>query len=102
VLGLQLVQAMTILTPTTLTIIHQWTGERRTLQVTGMYAKEIAVRWPLWGVLRFHNRNGKGIGRAAQWMIEPASLAELHKSLGLHFGPAEEDESGQKDIKESR
>lgn len=88
---------MTVLSFHEVDIIHSTTKERRTLQIHQFYPREIALKWPLYGIMRFHNRNGHGIARAAPWSIVPESLKKIHKELKI-FGPHPEEPNGQKEL----
>jgi hypothetical protein len=91
---------MSVLSLHEMVIVHATTKERRTLRVSEVYPREIALHWPLYGSLRFHCRNGKGIARASAWTIEKESLKRLHAALGIHevvMGPATEGEGGQRE-----
>jgi len=95
---------MSIVSPYELTIVHATTGERKTLRVLGLYPREIALQWPMYGRMTFHNKTGQGISKKhSVWSIDSVSLAKLHKHMKeLELGPALEDETGQKDIKQTR
>jgi hypothetical protein len=94
---------MTILSIHHLTIVHATTRETKTLRLHETYPKEVCLKWPLYGVMRFWNRTGKAVLTKHQmWSISPESLKELHRELKIHapeFGPVEDD---QKDIKVAR
>jgi len=79
-----------------LEIVHATTGERRKLRVAEVYDREITLQWPLYGTMRFHNRNGKAVlNKHWGWSIEKESLKALHRELKIHgavFGPGEDEQ----------
>lgn len=66
-----------------LTIEHLGTREQVTLPVYHVSPKEVEVKWPLYGLLRFNARTGQGLGRNVLWRLEAASLREVHQVLGI-------------------
>jgi hypothetical protein len=72
-----------------LTIVHRETKEKRKLAVFSVYPKEIALRWPLYGIMRMNNRTGRGVGPAIDWTIATTDLERLHKemaAIGIYSG----------------
>lgn len=86
----------------TVIVVHKVTGERRELAVLRVYSREIELRWPMHGSVRFYCIAGTCVTKDVRdWQICPVSLAALHKAIKhnpLPFGPDAEPTSGQQRI----
>lgn len=67
----------------TLVVVHTATGDRRALDVLRVSPREVELRWPLHGPIRFHVREGSTVGKRSHWRISPLSLAMLHRELKI-------------------
>lgn len=72
------------MSPETITVRHEWTGEEKTLPYLGRDGGKIAARWPTFGPVVFDPKTGFGTKSTERWQITEASRVRL--KLG-EFGP---------------